>query len=179
MVTLVNKIKKNVLYSSLLCVFCSIFFLSCRHKKVEVDSFKGGFISTYGLYTTETREYTINVSENPKGILKYIVQKQDKTVLIDSDKSKVRVGIYQKWKIYWDNNTEYLWIDSSDRGMIVWIKKADGSYEEDSLRLNVEPYFKDKIPEALWTSHNIPRTLQRGIENREQQPIKNETPKEQ
>ena len=144
------KMKNKRMYLLLLGVFSVTLFLSsCRDRETEVSPFKGGFISKYGRYTTEPGKYTIDVSEHPRGILKYHVCKQDGTILIDSNKSDIAVGIYQKWRLYWDNDTEYLWIDSSDRGIYVWIKQADGSYIHDGLQLGKEPSFKDNIPEAL------------------------------
>ncbi len=117
-------------------VYLTLFLVSCRARKVNVSSFKGGFITKYGRYTTESEKYTIDVSENPKGLLKYQVYSQDGTVLIDSNKSDVAIGIYQKWRLYWDRDTKYLWIDSSDRGLYFWVKQSDGSYNLNSITKN-------------------------------------------
>ncbi len=127
----------------------TLFFFSCRNRKTVVSSFKGGYISRYGQYTTEAGAYTIEVSEHPKGLLIYSVSNQDGAVLIDSDKADVAVLIYQKWRLYWDKSTEYLWLDSSDRGIFVWIKQEDGSYTHNTYSPKGIPSLKGKIPDDI------------------------------
>lgn len=140
---------KGVYFLMIGVVGLTLFLNSCRTRKMEVSSFKGGYISKYGQYTTEAEGYTIEVSEHPKGLLKYSVSNQDGAVLIDSDKAGVEVGIYQKWRLYWDKSTGYLWLDSSDRGIYIWIKQEDGSYTHIGYPPKGIPSLKGKIPDDI------------------------------
>lgn len=94
------------------------------------SAWKEGLIKKYGTYKTESGSYSITVSETPKGILNYVAKTQEGNALIISDEE---ASIYQRWSLYWDSSTAYLWVHSSDVGVFVWRPEDSGKYKKEAV----------------------------------------------
>lgn len=138
-------------YTLLFMITAALLFLySCRRGS-NVRVIGKDFITEYGEYISENNRYLINVSESPKGILKYQIQKPDGTPIIQSEKHEVRIGIYHKWRLYWDDVSQTFWILSSDVGNYVWLAENNDIYAPYGLRKYLEENadFRNKVPERV------------------------------
>lgn len=136
-------------YSFLLTICLLLICLpivSCKDKGEHIIS-KGDIIVRYGSYLIEEGHYTIIVQKGRNGILNYEVKNAEGSIIIDSIKSSISASVYHKWIIYWDDQSKWLWIDSSDIGVCVWTKKTDGIYQQEII--NTGSPLLENIPHIL------------------------------
>ncbi|MHA2062622.1 MAG: hypothetical protein ACW963_10085 [Candidatus Sifarchaeia archaeon] len=107
----------------------------------------GGLIKQYGTYKTEDGSVSIFVEKEPKTLLKYLVKGREGKVLINSDNAPQSISVIHRWRLYWDNTTEILWVCSGDIGDNIWVKADGGGYEIRSV-FDV-PEIAKNIPDAL------------------------------
>ena len=159
-----EKSNKLVVYAALiLCLICSVSFpVYFRYKKAA--AWREGLITMYGRYETENG-YVIRVSKKPKTLLQFSVQNPEGKIVIDSNKAEIVMdsetflisfSVVQRWSLYWDRQTEYLWVDSSDSGLYVWVTQPDGSYIMGGFSLVKDI---EDIPEQIRKSKNYHRYL--------------------
>lgn len=70
---------------------------------------------------------------------------------MDSETFLISFSVVQRWSLYWDRQTEYLWVDSSDRGVYVWVTQPDGGYIMGGPSLVKD---EEDIPEQIRKSKN-------------------------
>ncbi len=122
-----------------------IIFFPCCSKS---QKWNGGLIKQYGTYKTNDAKITITVSEEPKGILKYVVKDSNDTILFDSGYDRyAEISLYHEWRLYWDNANNYFWVCSSDRGDFVWIREDGGKYQIKTITEGSR--YAKIIPESL------------------------------
>jgi len=134
----------------ILLIIYFIFSPYCSNKEdnIMVNKWKGGIIKKYGTYKTEDGKIIIIVSEEPKGILKYVVKDSNDITLFSSSYDRYEeISVYHRWRLYWDNTDGYLWVCSSDRGDFIWTKRNGEQYQVRAIEDGSE--YAKIIPESL------------------------------
>ncbi len=136
-----------VLFSALACL------LSCSRRggggTRTYASWTGGLIKHYGTYVPANSGVVIVVSKRPKALLEYVVTSDEGEVLIDS-RDGPAVSVFHAWCIYWDNESQLLWVFNSDIGSFVWVRQDDAEY--DVLYLADNKGFINMLPDAIFST---------------------------
>jgi hypothetical protein len=133
-------------------LFITLFIVitcGCRDYDYKVyKDWKGGYLDTFGKYIMQKEPTTLDVY-NAKGLLRYSLIVNKDTAL----KSKENASIYQRWFLYLDEQRN-LWVESSDIGVWVWCKSANGKYhkfyidERPNSCKAIPKQFLDAMPEG-------------------------------
>jgi len=128
---------------------------ACGRRGRSITQFKEGvLIRSTGSFPLNENRLTLNVAVDSEGIVRYALKDRNGTTLIDSKKRTENPGAYQRWFLFWSNDSQ-LWFWSSDIGDFLWTKGTDGSYgcrwgNEDPKIVGEMPQpFFDALPSSM------------------------------
>jgi hypothetical protein len=89
-----------------------------------------GRIDAVGVYQLPPAGLALAVSVDAEGIVHYrVTDSPGRKILENSD----RASTYQRWFFIWGQDTQRLWFMSSDIGIFLHRRKADGSFDRTVL----------------------------------------------
>jgi len=136
-----------VLLLGIVLIVVYFFASSLYSRRTRVMStWEKGLIKSYGTYKTEDRNITIVVSKIPNTLLRFYAEDSNGTILFSTDPS-TSVSVFHRWGLFWDQDTKYFWLCSSDMGDFVWVKDANGQYH---VHVVWESEYMKMIPEPLF-----------------------------
>lgn len=81
-----------------------------------------------GIYWVDGSDYRITIFILDNTLVNYVVQDRTGSEVLGSHQSPTFSNA-QRWHLCWDSERDWLWVQSSDIGDNVWIKRANG-YEK-------------------------------------------------
>ena len=110
----------------------------------------GGVIKSPGRHPSRSGAFSVLVSISDCGIVKYeVTNVTTGRKLVSADAGST----YQRWFFVWDDS-DNLWVHSSDLGGTVWVRGTDGAFREESPfspeRLKtMPPEYRAGLPRSL------------------------------
>ena len=121
-------------------------FFACKNNGKKIHKFlKGQLIQSFGIYIDKANNQILEVSNN-NGLLKYSFLVKKDTII----KNVENTSVYLNWGLYLDTSNN-LWVNSSDIGSWVWLKK-NGTYVKQTIKSLPKTI---KIPVKFYNSLSI------------------------